>query len=227
MLSIALDGPVGAGKTTIARELAKRLNFLYVDTGALYRSIGKYIVDQGGDPSSPEDVVPRLNDISIQLRYNNQNQQRVYLNNTDVSDEIRTPKISMAASQVSAIPEVREFLLSLQREIAEKHNVVMDGRDIGTTILPNASFKIFLTASVEERAERRYKELREKGDSSTYEPVLEDLKKRDYNDFHRAASPLSQAADAIRVDTTGLSLDDSIDKLEDLAQEAIFHREER
>jgi cytidylate kinase len=226
MLSIALDGPVGAGKTTIARELAKRLNFLYVDTGALYRSIGKYIVDQGGDPSSPEDVIPRLHDISIQLRYNNQNQQRVFLNNADVSDEIRTPEISMAASQVGAIPEVREFLISLQREIAEKNNVVMDGRDIGTTILPNASFKIFLTASVEERAERRYQELREKGDGSTYEQVLDDLKKRDYNDSHRAVSPLSQAADAVLVDTTGLSLEDSIDKLEDLAQEAIFHREE-
>lgn len=226
MLSIALDGPVGAGKTTIARELAKRLNFLYVDTGALYRSIGKYIVDQGGDPSSPEDVIPRLHDISIQLRYNNQNQQRVFLNNADVSDEIRTPKISMAASQVGAIPEVREFLISLQREIAEKNNVVMDGRDIGTTILPNASFKIFLTASVEERAERRYQELKEKGDGSTYEQVLDDLKKRDYNDSHRAVSPLSQAADAVLVDTTGLSLEDSIDKLEDLAQEAIFHREE-
>lgn len=226
MLSIALDGPVGAGKTTIARELAKRLNFLYVDTGALYRSIGKYIVDQGGDPSSPEDVIPHLHDISIQLRYNNQNQQRVFLNNADVSDEIRTPKISMAASQVGAIPEVREFLISLQREIAEKNNVVMDGRDIGTTILPNASFKIFLTASVEERAERRYQELREKGDGSTYEQVLDDLKKRDYNDSHRAVSPLSQAADAVLVDTTGLSLEDSIDKLEDLAQEAIFHREE-
>lgn len=226
MLSIALDGPVGAGKTTIARELARRLNFLYVDTGALYRSIGKYILEQGGDPSSPEDVVPHLHDISIQLRYNNQNQQRVYLNHVDVSDEIRTPRISMAAAQVAAIPEVRGFLLSLQQEIAEKNNVVMDGRDIGTTILPNASFKVFLTASVEERAERRYKELKEKGDSSTYEQVLEDLKKRDYDDSHRAASPLSQARDAVLVDTTGLSLDDSIDKLEDLAQTAIFHREE-
>jgi len=227
MLSIALDGPVGAGKTTIARELAKRLNFLYVDTGALYRSIGKYVLDQGKNPSLPEDVIPCLQQISIKLCYNDRNQQRVYLNNVDVSDEIRTPQVSMAASQVGSIPEVREFLLSLQRGIAEKNNVVMDGRDIGTTILPNASFKVFLTASTEERAARRHKELIAKGDKSTFEEVLEDLKKRDFDDSHRAASPLVQAMDAILVDTTGLSLDEAIDKLEKLSQDAIFNRRGR
>lgn len=227
MLSIALDGPVGAGKTTIARELAKRLNFLYVDTGALYRSIGKYVLDQGKDPSVPDDVIPCLKQISLKLSYNELNQQRVYLNGVDVSDEIRTPEVSMAASQVASIPEVREFLLFLQREIARKNHVVMDGRDIGTTILPNASFKVFLTASAEERAARRHKELAAKGNTSTFEEVLEDLKKRDFDDSHRAASPLAQAPDAVLVDTTGLSLDEAIDKLEELTQEAIFNREGR
>lgn len=227
MLSVALDGPVGAGKTTIARELAKRLHFLYVDTGALYRSIGKYVLDQGGSPSSPADVVPALQHISIRLCCDFLAKQRVYLNDEDVSDKIRTPIISMAASQVGSIPEVREFLLSLQRDIAQQNNVVMDGRDIGTTILPNASLKIFLTASAEERAARRHRELAEKGDPSTFEQVLEDLKKRDYEDSHRAISPLVQAPDAVLVDTTGLSLEESIDKLEELAQNALFHRDRR
>ncbi len=227
MLSIALDGPVGAGKTTIARELAKRLGFLYVDTGALYRSIGKYVLDQGGNPSLPAEVVPSLQHISIQLRYNAGRQQRVYLNGQDVSDKIRTPEVSMAASQVGSIPEVREFLLSLQRNIALQNNVVMDGRDIGTTILPNASLKIFLTASAEERAARRHRELMEKGDPSTFEQVLEDLKQRDYNDSHRAVSPLVQAPDAVLVDTTSLSLEESIDALEKLAQNTFFLRDRR
>ncbi|MCI9455841.1 MAG: (d)CMP kinase [Oscillospiraceae bacterium] len=227
MLSIALDGPVGAGKTTIARELAKRLGFLYVDTGALYRSIGKYVLDQGGDPSRPADTVPALGKITLQLRYNDARQQRVYLNGEDVSDQIRTPAVSMAASQVGSISEVREFLLSLQRDIARQNNVVMDGRDIGTTILPDASLKIFLTASAEARAARRHRELSEKGDPSTFEQVLEDLKKRDYDDSHRAASPLAQAPDAVLVDTTSLSLEESIDELETLARNRLFQRDGR
>ncbi len=207
--AIAIDGPAGAGKSTIAKFLAKELELIYVDTGALYRAIGYYMVDNGVSIEDDTAVITALDGVRVSLAYKD-GEQRVFVNDADVSDRIRTPQISMAASKVSAIPAVRAFLLQLQRDIAATNSVIMDGRDIGTTILPNADVKIFLTASPEARAERRYKELLEKGESVTFEDVLADMVKRDYDDAHRAASPLRKAEDAIEVDTGDLTLEESI-----------------
>ncbi len=207
--AIAIDGPAGAGKSTIARALATDMGLIYVDTGALYRAIGYAVITQGIDTADTDAVIAALDSLQVSLRYVN-NEQRVFVNNKDVSDNIRTPQISMAASAVSAIPAVRAFLLQLQRDMALTQSVIMDGRDIGTTVLPNAAVKIFLTASPEARAERRYKELLEKGEAITYDAVLTDMIKRDYDDTHRAASPLCKAADAIEVDTGALTLEQSI-----------------
>lgn len=213
MISIAIDGPSGAGKSTIAKAVSKKLGFIYVDTGALYRSIGLYVLNKGKDTANQMDVAALLPEINVQIRYVD-GVQHVYLNEKDVSDDIRRPPVSMAASNVSAHPEVREFLLNLQRQFAKENNVVMDGRDIGTVVLPNADIKIFLTASSEERARRRYKELTEKGEKVEFEQIHEEIKQRDYNDSHRAIAPLKQAEDAILVDTTECTLEESIDKLE-------------
>lgn len=207
--AIAIDGPAGAGKSTIARALAKDLGLIYADTGALYRAIGYYMCKNGVSIDDAAAVVSALDGVRVSLAYV-EGEQRVFVNETDVSGSIRTPQISMAASKVSAIPGVRAFLLQLQRDIAATNSVVMDGRDIGTTILPDADVKIFLTASPESRAERRYKELIEKGESVTFDDVLADMKKRDYDDAHRAASPLRKAEDAIEVDTSALNLEESI-----------------
>ena len=212
-LNCALDGPSGAGKSTIAKNLAKKLGFVYVDTGALYRSIGLYAVRNGTETTSAEEVVPLLKNINIELKYVS-GSQRVILNGEDVSDKIRTPEISMSASNVSAIPEVREFLLDLQRDIAGKNDIIMDGRDIGTVILPNADVKIFMTASAEERARRRYNELIEKGQDVTYESILADINQRDYNDSHRETAPLKKAKDAIELDTTSMTVDEVVEKIE-------------
>lgn len=207
--AIAIDGPAGAGKSTIARALAKDLGLIYADTGALYRAIGYHMCKNGVSIDDAAAVVSALDGVRVSLAYV-EGEQRVFVNETDVSGSIRTPQISMAASKVSAIPGVRAFLLQLQRDIAATNSVVMDGRDIGTTILPDADVKIFLTASPESRAERRYKELIEKGESVTFDDVLADMKKRDYDDAHRAASPLRKAEDAIEVDTSALNLEESI-----------------
>lgn len=219
-LNCALDGPSGAGKSTIAKTLAKRLGYVYVDTGAMYRAIGLYAVQHGADTSKKEDVVPLLSDISVELKYI-EDSQRVILNGEDVSDEIRTPEISMAASNVSAIPEVRAFLLDLQRDIASKNNIIMDGRDIGTVILPNADVKVFMTASAEERARRRFEELTAKGQDVVYDDILRDINQRDYNDSHRATAPLKKADDAVEIDTTNMSIDEVVDKIEELIDAAI------
>lgn len=213
MISIAIDGPSGAGKSTIAKAVSKKLGFIYVDTGALYRSIGLYVLNKGKDTANREEVASLLPEISVKIRYVD-GAQHVYLNGKDVSDDIRRPPVSMAASNVSAHPEVREFLLNLQRQFAEENNVVMDGRDIGTVVLPKADIKIFLTASSEERARRRYNELIEKGEQVEFDKIHEEIKQRDYNDSHRAIAPLKQADDAILVDTTEYTLEESIDKLE-------------
>ena len=213
MISIAIDGPSGAGKSTIAKAVSKKLGFIYVDTGALYRSIGLYVLNKGKDTANREEVASLLPEISVKIRYVD-GAQHVYLNGKDVSDDIRRPPVSMAASNVSAHPEVREFLLNLQRQFAEENNVVMDGRDIGTVVLPNADIKIFLTASSEERARRRYNELIEKGEQVEFDKIHEEIKQRDYNDSHRAIAPLKQAPDAVLVDTTECTLEESIDKLE-------------
>lgn len=211
-INIALDGPSGAGKSTIAKAAAKKLEYVYVDTGALYRSIALYLVEHKVNSDNIEDVKSALSGVDLKLAYVD-GSQRVMLCGEDVSDKIRTPEISMGASKVSAIPAVREFLFDLQQNIAKENNIIMDGRDIGTVVLPNADVKIYLTASAEERANRRFKELQEKGDKSTYDEVLADIKQRDYNDMHREIAPLKKADDAIEVDTTNLNLQESVDAI--------------
>jgi len=207
--AIAIDGPAGAGKSTIARRVAKDLELIYVDTGALYRALGYYVTTQGIDPTDEPAVIAALDEVSVALDHVG-GEQHVFVNDEDVNAYIRTPAISMAASRVSAIPEVRAFLLHVQRDMAASRSVIMDGRDIGTTILPNAEVKIFLTASPESRAQRRHLELQEKGDPATFEEVLADMNKRDYEDAHRASSPLRQAEDAVLVDTSELNLEESV-----------------
>ena len=213
--AIAIDGPAGAGKSTIAKILAKELELIYVDTGALYRTIGYYVTSQGISTADTEAVVAALPSLTVELKYVD-GVQRVFANGEDVSDLIRTPAISMAASAVSAIPAVRAYLLDTQRNIAASHSVVMDGRDIGTVILPDAKVKIYLSASPEARAQRRYDELQAKGDPATYEEVLADMIKRDYDDMHREIAPLKQAEDAIPVDTSGETLEESVAKIKDI-----------
>lgn len=214
-VSVAIDGPAGAGKSTLARRLAKEMNFLYVDTGAMYRAVAWYVHQQGvalGDAAATE---PLLKSLQLDLFYRD-GEQRVSVNGKDVSEEIRLPEISMAASAVSALPCVRAFLLEQQRELARKHNVLMDGRDIGTVVLPDATLKIFLSASAEARAKRRYEELCAKGVQVTYDEVLSDMQQRDEQDRTRAVSPLRRAEDAIPVDTTGNTLEQSVDRLREL-----------
>ena len=210
LVSVAIDGPVGAGKSTIARTAAKRLGFVYCDTGALYRAVGLYCLRNGTDMGDSSAIAARLPEITVEIRLVD-GVQRVFLNGSDVSEEIRLPEVSMAASTVSAVPEVRAALLDLQRGIAEKNNVIMDGRDIGTVVLPNADVKIFLTAKPEIRAKRRFDELVSKGMDVVFEDVLEDLQKRDYNDSHRAAAPLKQAEDAVLADTSELDFEQSVE----------------
>ena len=218
MINVAIDGPAGAGKSTISRAAADKLGFIYVDTGALYRSVGVYALRNGINTKSGEQLKKALPDIKVELVFKD-GVQHVCLNGEDVSEEIRTPKASMAASDVSAVPEVRSFLFDLQRDIAVKNNCIMDGRDIGTVVLPNADVKIFLSASPESRAMRRYKELKEKGASVGYDEVLADLKERDYNDSHRKIAPLKPAKDSITVDTTLFTLEESIKKITDIIRE--------
>lgn len=222
MISIAIDGPGGAGKSTIARAVAKEMGYIYVDTGALYRAIGLYARRKGIAAGEQERVAAALPEIRLELRWV-QGVQRIFLNDEDVSEAIRLPEISMAASDVSAMVPVRNFLLDLQRDMAAKNNVVMDGRDIGTVILPQAQVKLFLTADAEERARRRCRELEEKGTPADYERVLEELCRRDYNDSHRAVAPLKQAEDAVLADTTGLTLEESIALVKRLIKEKIAY----
>ncbi len=212
MINVAIDGPAGAGKSTVAKAAAKKLGFIYVDTGALYRTIGVNALRKGIDPKNAEKVKESLSDIDVSLGFVD-GSQHVFLNGEDVSEEIRLPASSMAASAVSAVPEVREFLLSLQRDIAKKNNCIMDGRDIGTVILPDAEYKFFFTASAEIRADRRCKELKEKGIPADYATVLAEIKERDYNDSHRKTAPLKQADDAVVVDSSYMTIEDAVDKI--------------
>lgn len=218
IINIAIDGPSGAGKSTIARTVAKKAGYIYIDTGALYRAIALYSLRAKTDVKQADAVEEMLRAVRVELAFRD-GEQRVLLNGEDVSDLIRTPEVSMAASVVSAVPEVRAFLLSLQRDIAAKNSCIMDGRDIATVVLPNADVKIFLTASAEERARRRYAELIERGEQVTFESVLADQKQRDYNDEHRAAAPLKQAEDAVLVDTTGKDFDASVALIESVIRE--------
>lgn len=210
MFNVAIDGPAGAGKSTIAKAAAKSLGFIYVDTGALYRAIALNAV-RCGVIDNTDEIIASLSSLEIKLGFDSEGTQCVYLNGEDVSAFIRTPEISMGASKVSAIPQVREFLLDLQRNIAKENNVIMDGRDIASVVLPDAQCKIFLFASPECRAERRYKELVEKGESVSFEDVLKDVNQRDYQDSHREIAPLKPVEDSIMADTSALTLEESID----------------
>ena len=206
-INIAIDGPAGAGKSSIAKLASKELGYIYVDTGALYRTVGLYSIRKGIDTKNAEAVTATLGDIEVKLGFVD-GAQHVFLNGEDVSEAIRTPEASMGASNVSAIPAVRTFLFDLQRDIAKNNNCIMDGRDIGTVVLPDAQIKIFLTASPEARAERRYKELIEKGEKVDFQDVLDDINKRDYQDSHREIAPLKQAEDAILLDNSGCNLEE-------------------
>lgn len=223
MISVAIDGPVGAGKSTVARESAKRLGFIYADTGALYRSVALF-ANRKGFSEEREDyrqnVISLLPEITVTPVLMD-GEQRMYLCGEDVSDAIRTPEISMAASTVSSIPEVREFLLGLQRDIAKANNVLMDGRDIGTVVLPKAQLKIFITAAPEIRAKRRFQELVSKGVETTLDQVLGDLNRRDYQDSHRAVAPLKMAPDAVLLDTSELDFEQTVERVVELARETI------
>ncbi len=207
--AVAIDGPVGAGKSTIARAAAERLGFVYCDTGALYRAVGLYCSKNGVNLNNGSNIAAKLPEISLELKLVG-GAQRIFLNGTDVSEEIRLPRISMAASAVSSVSEVRAALLEMQRSIARTNSVIMDGRDIGTVVLPDADVKIFLTAKPEVRAKRRYDELVKKGVETTFKEVLDDLNKRDYNDSHRDAAPLKQAEDAVLADTSELDFEQAV-----------------
>ena len=219
MINVAIDGPAGAGKSTIAKAAAKELGFIYVDTGALYRAVA-YNAVKTGAIDDEQKIINMLDSTKVELKYVN-GVQAVYLNGEDVSAFIRTPEISMGASKVSAIPQVRAFLLNLQREIASTNNVIMDGRDIATVVLPNADVKIFLFASPECRAERRYKELIEKGESVSFDDVLKDVNQRDYQDSHREIAPLKPSDDSIMADTSKLTLQESINLIVNTIKEKI------
>lgn len=212
-VAIALDGPAGAGKSSIAKRAAKALDYIYVDTGALYRTIGLAASRKGVEPVDSPELDALLREITVDLTFNEQGEQVVLLNGEDVSGFIRTPEASMTASRISAVPKVRAYLLDLQRDMAKTHNVIMDGRDIGTVVLPDADVKIFLTASPEARAGRRYKELIEKGMDVKFEDILEDVVTRDYNDTHRETAPLKPAEGCVTVDTTELDFEQSVEKI--------------
>ena len=220
IINVAIDGPAGAGKSSVARAAASALGYIYVDTGALYRAVGVNALRKGIDTRNAELVAGTLGDITVELGFTEEGQQ-VFLNGENVSSEIRTPAASMAASDVSAVPEVRAFLFDLQRDIAKKNNCFMDGRDIGTVVLPDAQVKIFLTASPEVRARRRYDELIAKGSDVKYEDVLDDLNQRDYNDSHRAVAPLRPAEDSVIIDTSEMTLQESINAIIETVKEKI------
>lgn len=207
--SIAVDGPSGAGKSTLAKALARELNIIYVDTGAIYRTIGLEAFRRGLDPKNEAEVSAILPELSIRMEYEDDGLQHMFLNGEDVTADIRLPSISLYASDVSALPAVRAFLLEMQRELARRNCVIMDGRDIGTVVLPDAEVKIYLTASAEERAKRRFLELAARGAGKTYQEVLEEQRLRDDNDMHRAIAPLKPAEDSVIVDTTELDFEQS------------------
>ena len=211
--SVAVDGPSGAGKSTLSKAVAKELGIVYVDTGAIYRSIGYYMYKNGIDPKDAAAVVAALPQIRVDMRYSDDGLQHMLLNGADVTGEIRTPEMSMYASGVSAQPCVRAFLLDMQRQLARTHNVVMDGRDIGTVVLPKADVKIFLTASAEVRAKRRFDELQQKGDKTPYAQILAETKQRDKQDSERAIAPLKQAADAVLLDTSDDTVEESVEAI--------------
>ena len=225
MINVAIDGPAGAGKSTIAKAAAAELGYIYIDTGALYRSIALQALKVNSlDSLTDDEIISCLDYIKLELKFTG-NSQRVFLNDEDVSEKIRTAEVSMGASRVSAVPKVREFLFELQKKNAEENNVIMDGRDIGTVVLPNADLKIFLTASAEERASRRYLEMKQKPDCPSYQQILDDIIKRDYDDSHRKISPLKKADDAVEIDTTNMSADEVIRCITDMIRKTAERKE--
>ena len=220
MVSVAIDGPAGAGKSTLARRLAAELGYIYVDTGAMFRTIGLYALRAGKDPKDNEAVNALLPEISLKFAFI-EGEQHIYLNGEDVSTAIRTEEVGMAASAVGANPEVRAFLLGMQRDMAKTQDVLMDGRDIGTVVLTDATVKIFLTASPEARATRRWKEYQQKGVEVSYEEVLADVRQRDYQDTHRAAAPLRQADDAQLLDTSEMNFEQSLEAMKKMIVEKV------
>lgn len=220
MISIALDGPAGAGKSTLARAVAKELSFIYVDTGALYRAVGLKFSRLGYDTELNCEIAPILENTKVDIRFIG-DEQHVFLDGEDVNSLIRTPEISMMASAVSAKPDVRAFLLELQRKLAREHNVIMDGRDIGTVVLPDATLKVFVTATAETRANRRYKELADKGMTVSYDDILSDIIKRDYNDTHREVAPLKVADGGIVFDTDNLNFEEALKALLDIIHKGV------
>lgn len=219
--SIAIDGPAGAGKSTLARALARELGYLYVDTGAIYRTVALRAREAGADPSDPEQVAPLLEDLDLRMDYGADGVQRMYLSGRDVTEAIRENEVSALASQVAALPAVREFLLEFQRKQAREHNVVMDGRDIGTVVLPQAGVKIFLTAAPEARARRRTAELLQRGQDADFDEILREIRQRDKQDENRPVAPLRQAEDAALLDTTNLDLKGSLEALLTLVRERL------
>lgn len=220
-IKVAVDGPAGAGKSTVSKGAAKALGYLYIDTGAMYRAVGLFALQNGiSIKGEPQKLIGRLPEIQVTLSHEKDG-QHVFLNGKDVSGEIRTPEVSIAASDVAVIPEVRTYLVGLQQQIARENNVIMDGRDICTYVLPDAQVKIFLSASVDERARRRYRELIEKGETVDFETVKQDMEYRDKNDSTRAASPLKQAPDAVLALTDGQTLQESIDMVLKIIRETL------
>jgi len=219
-INIAIDGPSGAGKSTLSRKLAAELGFIYVDTGAMYRSIGLYVYRNDIKPDDVEAVSDALNDIKVMLRFID-GEQHVYLNDEDVSADIRLHEVSQYASLVSAIPAVRKFLFEMQQKLAAENNVIMDGRDIGTVVLPNAELKIFLTASAEDRANRRYQELLQRGQQVDYQQILADVIQRDEQDMNRDVAPLKPADDSVILDTSGFEFEQSLALLIKTAKERL------
>ena len=217
-VNIAIDGPSGAGKSSISKKVAAALGFIHVDTGAMYRAIGLYALRN--ECLEADQIAAVIEEVDVTLRFVG-GTQRVMLCGEDVTDDIRTPEVSMAASKVSAVPAVRAHLLDLQKKIAAENDIIMDGRDIGTVVLPHADLKIFLTASAEERASRRYLELREKPDCPPYEDILRDIRQRDENDMHRAIAPLTQAPDAVLVDSTSMGFNEVVDTITAMIRETI------
>lgn len=221
MISVAIDGPSGAGKSSIAKMVAKDLGFTYVDTGAMYRSIALFVLENNVSTTDEKAVEKILQKINIDIKFSEQNGQQIFLNGEDVTTKIRKPEISLVTSRIAAMPSVRNFLLNLQRESTKKYNTIMDGRDIGTVVLPDADVKIYLTATAQERARRRFTEFIEYGNEIDYQTVLQDIEKRDYNDTHRVIAPLKRAKDAILVDSTALSFEDTKNKIIDIIKEKL------
>ena len=220
-ISVAIDGPAGAGKSTIARRVAKELGYYYVDTGAIYRTVAYFLDVWGVSPKDIDGINRYLDELNIDLYYDEEGNQHMIMNGMDVTDDIRTPEISQKASQVAAHKVVRDLLLDMQREIARDNNVIMDGRDIGSVVLPKATAKIFLTASPEVRAQRRTNELKEKGKKADYNKILEQIKQRDYQDTHRDIAPLKMCRDSVKVDSSDMTIDEVVEAIKKVVLEKI------